>query len=50
MKAFNIETRKDEFYLADYVVCTTPLGFLKANHDTFFTPHLPPHKIEAIEK
>jgi len=50
VKAFNIETRKDEFYLADYVVCTTPLGFLKANHDTFFTPHLPPHKIEAIEK
>jgi len=50
VKAFNIETKKDEFYLADYVVCTTPLGFLKANHHTFFTPHLPNHKIEAIEK
>ncbi len=35
---------------ANYVLITTSLGFLKANHRQLFVPNLPQKKIEAIER
>ena len=37
-------------YLADKVLCTVPLGFLKSNHQHFFYPGLPAEKTSAIER
>lgn len=37
-------------YPADYVIVTTPLGFLKSNVRTFFCPPLSHKKVEAIRK
>ena len=37
-------------YTADKVLCTVPLGFLKANHQHFFYPRLPVEKTSAIER
>jgi len=36
-------------FAAEYVICTLPLGVLKANHKDMFNPPLPMRKIEAIE-
>lgn len=36
-------------YRADHVIATVSLGYLKKNHLTLFTPHLPEKKINAIE-
>jgi hypothetical protein len=35
-------------YQADYVLSTTPLGFLKKNYATFLVPSIPQVKINAI--
>lgn len=35
---------------ADYVVITTPLGFLKDKADSFFVPKLPDKKMNSIKK
>lgn len=40
----------EESFQADYVVVTTPLGFLKNKADCFFTPKLPSEKTDAISK
>lgn len=36
-------------YEADHVIVTVPLGVLKANHQTLFTPALPTTHAKAIE-
>ena len=33
---------------ADYVVCTLPLGYLKAHHDTIFYPRLDSRKVYLL--
>ncbi|XP_022203275.2 protein anon-37Cs [Nilaparvata lugens] len=37
-------------FCADYVICTLPLGVLKAQSEGMFQPELPCEKIEAINK
>lgn len=37
-------------YPADYVIITTPLGFLKSKIETFFCPPLSQKKVEAIKQ
>ncbi|XP_066476182.1 peroxisomal N(1)-acetyl-spermine/spermidine oxidase [Tiliqua scincoides] len=44
-----IECEDGEKFLADHVISTVPLGFLK-EQDTFFCPPLPPQKMSAIKK
>uniref|UniRef100_A0A1B6GBZ3 Amine oxidase domain-containing protein n=1 Tax=Cuerna arida TaxID=1464854 RepID=A0A1B6GBZ3_9HEMI len=43
-----VQCTEDESYEADYVVITTPLGFLKDKASSFFVPNLPAKKMEAI--
>lgn len=44
-----IECSDNSQYTADHVVVTIPLGVLKLNHTTMFTPKLPAWKVSAIE-
>uniref|UniRef100_A0A8D0L733 L-amino-acid oxidase n=1 Tax=Sphenodon punctatus TaxID=8508 RepID=A0A8D0L733_SPHPU len=37
-------------FLADHVLITVSLGFLKAHHKTFIQPPLPPQKVAAIQQ
>jgi spermine oxidase len=47
-----VKNNSDAFKIvtSNYVLITTPLGFLKANHRQLFVPNLPQKKIEAIER
>jgi len=43
-----VEAAEGEKFLADYVIVTTPLGFLKDKAESFFVPNLPDKKMKAI--
>ncbi|XP_067394892.1 peroxisomal N(1)-acetyl-spermine/spermidine oxidase [Emydura macquarii macquarii] len=45
-----VECEDGERFLADHVIITVPLGFLKEHHKTFIDPPLPPRKAEAIRQ
>ncbi|CAM4580953.1 peroxisomal N(1)-acetyl-spermine/spermidine oxidase isoform X1 [Lepidochelys kempii] len=45
-----VECEDGERFLADHVIVTVPLGFLKEHHETFIDPPLPPRKADAIRK
>ncbi|KAJ6661717.1 hypothetical protein lerEdw1_013239 [Lerista edwardsae] len=42
-----VECEDGEKFLADHVICSVPLGFLK-EHEAFFCPPLPSQKMSAI--
>ena len=44
-----VECEDGDKYYADHVICTVPLGVLKANHSTLFEPALPDSKIKAMD-
>lgn len=44
-----IQCAEGESYPADYVIVTTPLGFLKDKAASFFVPNLPSKKMKAID-
>ncbi|NXE47893.1 PAOX oxidase, partial [Casuarius casuarius] len=43
-----VECEDGDSFLADHVIVTVPLGFLKERHQDFFQPPLPERKVEAI--
>ncbi|XP_025896451.1 peroxisomal N(1)-acetyl-spermine/spermidine oxidase isoform X2 [Nothoprocta perdicaria] len=43
-----VECEDGDSFLADHVIVTVPLGFLKERHQDFFQPPLPERKAEAI--
>ncbi|XP_061857846.1 peroxisomal N(1)-acetyl-spermine/spermidine oxidase isoform X2 [Colius striatus] len=43
-----VECEDGDAFLADHVIITVPLGFLKEHHQDFFQPPLPEWKAEAI--
>ncbi|XP_074730215.1 peroxisomal N(1)-acetyl-spermine/spermidine oxidase isoform X1 [Strix uralensis] len=43
-----VECEDGDTFLADHVIVTVPLGFLKEHHQNFFQPPLPKRKAEAI--
>ncbi|NWJ00190.1 PAOX oxidase, partial [Crypturellus undulatus] len=43
-----VECEDGDSFLADHVIVTVPLGFLKERHQDFFQPSLPKRKAEAI--
>uniref|UniRef100_A0A8C5SSZ6 L-amino-acid oxidase n=1 Tax=Laticauda laticaudata TaxID=8630 RepID=A0A8C5SSZ6_LATLA len=43
-----VECEDGEKFLADHVILTVPLGFLKEHQESFFCPPLPSQKLEAI--
>ncbi|XP_007431089.1 peroxisomal N(1)-acetyl-spermine/spermidine oxidase, partial [Python bivittatus] len=43
-----VECEDGEKFLADHVIVTVPLGFLKEHQETFFCPPLPSQKMVAI--
>ncbi|KAF7234621.1 Peroxisomal N(1)-acetyl-spermine/spermidine oxidase [Varanus komodoensis] len=45
-----VECEDGEKIVADHVLITVPLGFLKEHHETFFCPPLPSQKIAAIRR
>ncbi|XP_006263045.1 peroxisomal N(1)-acetyl-spermine/spermidine oxidase isoform X1 [Alligator mississippiensis] len=45
-----VECEDGETFLADHVIVTVPLGFLKEHHKTFIQPSLPLQKVEAINQ
>uniref|UniRef100_A0A670ZSW4 L-amino-acid oxidase n=1 Tax=Pseudonaja textilis TaxID=8673 RepID=A0A670ZSW4_PSETE len=45
-----VECEDGETFLADHVIVTVPLGFLKEHQESFFCPPLPPQKLEAIRR
>ncbi|XP_026542992.1 peroxisomal N(1)-acetyl-spermine/spermidine oxidase [Notechis scutatus] len=45
-----VECEDGEKFLADHVIVTVPLGFLKEHQESFFCPPLPPQKLEAIRR
>ncbi|KAM3606323.1 uncharacterized protein V6R79_014247 [Siganus canaliculatus] len=49
-KPVTVESDNGEKIVADHVVVTVPLGFLKKHHSTLFSPPLPAHKLLSIEK
>uniref|UniRef100_A0A8C3C978 Amine oxidase domain-containing protein n=1 Tax=Cairina moschata TaxID=8855 RepID=A0A8C3C978_CAIMO len=45
-----VECEDGDSFLADHVIITIPLGFLKEHHHNFFQPPLPTWKAEAIRR
>ncbi|NXO60898.1 PAOX oxidase, partial [Aramus guarauna] len=45
-----VECEDGDAFLADHVIVTVPLGFLKERHQDFFQPPLPEQKAEAIRR
>nr|XP_056705351.1 peroxisomal N(1)-acetyl-spermine/spermidine oxidase [Euleptes europaea] len=45
-----VECEDRETFLADHVIVTVPLGFLKERQETLFCPPLPPRKAAAIQR
>ncbi|XP_051474653.1 peroxisomal N(1)-acetyl-spermine/spermidine oxidase isoform X3 [Apus apus] len=45
-----VECEDGDTFLADHVIITVPLGFLKECHQVFFQPPLPKQKAEAIRR
>ncbi|NWW72768.1 PAOX oxidase, partial [Climacteris rufus] len=45
-----VECEDGDAFLADHVIVTVPLGFLKERHQEFFQPPLPERKAEAIRR
>ncbi|NXJ55562.1 PAOX oxidase, partial [Spizaetus tyrannus] len=45
-----VECEDGDTFLADHVIVTVPLGFLKERHQDFFQPPLPKRKAEAIRR
>ncbi|NXO04834.1 PAOX oxidase, partial [Rhinopomastus cyanomelas] len=45
-----VECEDGDAFLADHVIITVPLGFLKECHQDFFQPPLPEQKAEAIRR
>ncbi|NWX01921.1 PAOX oxidase, partial [Caloenas nicobarica] len=45
-----VECEDGDAFLADHVIVTIPLGFLKEHHQDFFQPPLPQRKAEAIRR
>ncbi|KAL8186672.1 UNVERIFIED_CONTAM: hypothetical protein K2H54_004449 [Gekko kuhli] len=45
-----VECEDGEAFLADHVIVTVPLGFLKEQQETLFHPPLPPRKVAAIQR
>ncbi|NXT94037.1 PAOX oxidase, partial [Anhinga rufa] len=45
-----VECEDGDTFLADHVIVTVPLGFLKEHHQDFFQPPLPERKAEAIRR
>ncbi|XP_069719752.1 peroxisomal N(1)-acetyl-spermine/spermidine oxidase isoform X2 [Phaenicophaeus curvirostris] len=45
-----VECEDGDAFLADHVIVTVPLGFLKKHHRDFFQPPLPEEKAEAIRR
>ncbi|XP_018419598.1 PREDICTED: peroxisomal N(1)-acetyl-spermine/spermidine oxidase [Nanorana parkeri] len=45
-----VQCEDGDTFLADHVIVTLPLGFLKKHADDFLNPPLPPSKIQAIKK
>ncbi|XP_026707659.1 peroxisomal N(1)-acetyl-spermine/spermidine oxidase isoform X2 [Athene cunicularia] len=45
-----VECEDGDTFLADHVIVTVPLGFLKEHHQNFFQPPLPERKAEAIRR
>ncbi|NXX58981.1 PAOX oxidase, partial [Scopus umbretta] len=45
-----VECEDGDTFLADHVIVTVPLGFLKERHQHFFQPPLPERKVEAIRR
>ncbi|XP_074400616.1 peroxisomal N(1)-acetyl-spermine/spermidine oxidase isoform X4 [Zonotrichia albicollis] len=43
-----VECEDGDVFLADHVIVTVPLGFLKERHQEFFQPPLPERKAQAI--
>ncbi|XP_064320608.1 peroxisomal N(1)-acetyl-spermine/spermidine oxidase isoform X1 [Phalacrocorax carbo] len=43
-----VECEDGDAFLADHIIVTVPLGFLKERHQDFFQPSLPEWKAEAI--
>uniref|UniRef100_A0A8C3JMK0 Amine oxidase domain-containing protein n=1 Tax=Calidris pygmaea TaxID=425635 RepID=A0A8C3JMK0_9CHAR len=46
----HVECEDGDAFLADHVIITVPLGFLKERHQDFFQPPLPQQKAEAIRR
>ncbi|XP_029962463.1 peroxisomal N(1)-acetyl-spermine/spermidine oxidase [Salarias fasciatus] len=45
-----VECNDGEKIVADHVIVTVPLGYLKKHHSTLFHPPLPLHKIHTIQR
>ncbi|KAF1408092.1 Peroxisomal N(1)-acetyl-spermine/spermidine oxidase, partial [Spheniscus humboldti] len=45
-----VECEDGDAFLADHIIVTVPLGFLKERHQDFFQPPLPERKAEAIRR
>ncbi|XP_059707036.1 peroxisomal N(1)-acetyl-spermine/spermidine oxidase isoform X2 [Haemorhous mexicanus] len=43
-----VECEDGDVFLADHVIITVPLGFLKERHQEFFQPPLPERKAQAV--
>lgn len=48
-RQLRIRTADGALYNANHVIVTVPIGVLKANHATMFTPRLPAWKINSID-
>ncbi|KAL7383755.1 hypothetical protein ABVT39_016943 [Epinephelus coioides] len=44
------ECNDGERIAADHVIVTVPLGYLKKHHSTLFSPPLPAHKLNSIQR
>ncbi|XP_037535178.1 peroxisomal N(1)-acetyl-spermine/spermidine oxidase [Nematolebias whitei] len=45
-----VECENGESVVADHVIVTVPLGYLKKHHSTLFHPPLPLHKLHSIQR
>ncbi|XP_040176703.1 peroxisomal N(1)-acetyl-spermine/spermidine oxidase [Rana temporaria] len=45
-----VQCEDGDTFVADHVIVTVPLGFLKKHANDFLSPPLPPSKIQAIKK